>query len=355
MSEVIDEVVEEEVAEAVTEEVAAEEAAPAEFDMGMSDEEFEKTNFEAMAQKPQEEPVEEEPKDGPSISAEADEASEEATEAPVEEAALDKAAEYDKIMSEFKANGKMMTVGNADEVRQLMMMGAGYNKKMAGMKSQQKFIKMLQNHDLLDEGKLSYLIDLDKKNPEAIAKLLKDSELDPMEIDTTGDTDYKPNAYSVDDKQVQLDNVIEDLQDSSGYATTIDIVGNKWDESSRESLAKEPALIRTLNDHVESGIYDQIAAVVEKEKMLGKLQGVDDFTAYRTVGDAMNAQGLFNDKPVANANVNVAPPAKKTDPNVNDKKRAASSTKAKPRAKEQFNISDMSDDEFEKRFGSGLQ
>jgi hypothetical protein len=212
---------------------------------------------------------------------------------------------------------------------------------------------MLQNNDLLNEEKLSFLIDLDKKNPEAIAKLLQDSGIDPLDINTTENTEYKPNAYTVDDKQVQLDTVIEDLQDSKAYATTIDIVGNKWDETSRNKLAENPEDIRTLNGHVESGIYDQIAVVVEKERMLGKLQGVDDFGAYRLVGDAMNAQGAFN-KTQANGGINIPAPAKKTNPDVNDKKRAASSTKAKPRANEQFNIQDLSDAEFEKKFGAGL-
>ena len=329
------------------------EDTPAEFDMGMSDEEFENTNFDELTQSPQEPLTEETDDTEASALDDSGDDTDDTVEAPAE-VELDKAAEYDKIMSEFKANGKMMSAQNSEEVLQLMKMGAGFNKKMAGIKSQQKFIKMLENNDLLDEDKLSYLIDLDKKNPDAITKLLKDSELDPMDIDTGSDTDYKPNAYTVDDRQVQLDNVLEDLQDSSGYATTIDVVGNKWDESSRKTLTDQPELIRTINSHVEAGIFDKIVSVVEREKMLGKLQGVDDFTAYRTVGDAMNAQGAFNDTQ-ATSGINVPPPAKKAQPNVNDKKRAASPTKAKPRTIEQFNISDMSDEEFEKRFSSSLQ
>ena len=334
--------------EAVTEEVAPE------HDMTMSDDDFENTNFdEAPVEEAEEAPTEEGIETEASVSNEEENSLEELTEAPMATPELDKAVEYDKIMAEFKANGKMMTVDTAEEVRQLMKMGAGFNKKMVGMKKDQRFIKMLQNNDLLDEERLSYLIDLDKKNPQAIAKLLKDSELDPMEIDTEN-TDYQPNAYTVDDKQVQLDTVLEDLQDSSAYATTIDIVGNKWDETSRNKLASEPELIRTLNAHVESGVYDKVIPVLEKERMLGKLQGVNDFEAYRMVADAMNAQGAFNTTQQATSGTPVAAPARKPDSIVNDKKRAASSTRSKPRSNEQFNIEDMSDEDFEKKFGSGL-
>lgn len=344
-------VIEEEVVAPVVDEIVSEAQEP-EFDMGMSDEDFENTNFEELEQAAEEPSEEETPAEESDVPNESDGDAEDAVEAPAVE--LDKAAEYDKIMAEFKANGKMVNLDSAEEARQLMKMGAGYNKKMADIKSDQRFVKMLQNNDLLNEEKLSFLIDLDKKNPEAIAKLLKDSGIDPLDVNTTENAEYKPNAYTVDDKQVQLDSVIEDLQDSSAYATTIDIVGNKWDETSRDKLAANPEDIRTINTHVESGIYEQIASVVEKERMLGKLQGVNDFDAYRMVGDAMNAQGAFN-KPQANGGINIPAPAKKADPNVNDKKRAASSTKAKPRVNEQFNIQDLSDADFEKKYGSGLQ
>ena len=49
-----------------------------------------------------------------------------------------------------------------------------------------------------------------------------------------------------------------------------------------------------INNQVASGIYDKISSVVEREKMLGRLSGISDLEAYKTVGDAMEAQGLFN-------------------------------------------------------------
>ena len=127
-----------------------------------------------------------------------------------------------------------MKIDSVEDAISLMQMGANYNKKMAGMKEPLKFIKMLQNNNLLDEAKLSYLIDLDKKSPEAIARLVKESGIDPLNIDVTKDTEYKPNTYTVDDVQVELDTVIEDIRDTDSFKDTIDIVSNKWDEASRK-------------------------------------------------------------------------------------------------------------------------
>ena len=87
-----------------------------------------------------------------------------------------------------------------------MQMGANYNKKMAALKPNLKLLKLLENNGLLSEEKLSFLIDLDKKNPDAITKLVKDSGLDPLEMDVSK-SDYKPNTYTVHDREVELDSV----------------------------------------------------------------------------------------------------------------------------------------------------
>ena len=154
MSEAENEIVED-VVEGVVDDVVEDEIVP-EFDMGMSDEEFEKTDFEALEKTSEGIAAEDDP-----VATELEEDAEDVVTATPE---LDKAAEYDKIMAEFKANGKMTSVSNSDEVRQLMMMGAGFNKKMVALKSTQKYVKMLENNGLLDEEKLNYLSKKLQKN-----------------------------------------------------------------------------------------------------------------------------------------------------------------------------------------------
>ena len=83
---------------------------------------------------------------------------------------------FDKVTAPFKANGRQMQIEDADDVIRLMQMGANYNKKMAGLKPALKMVKMLERNKLLDEDRLNFLIDLDKKDPTAIAKFLKDSD-----------------------------------------------------------------------------------------------------------------------------------------------------------------------------------
>lgn len=273
------------------------------------------------------------------------------------EADVDYKAEYERLLAPFRANGKEMQVKSVDEAVQLMQMGAGFNKKMAGLKPAFKTLKLLEKNNLLDETKLSYLIDLDRKDPEAIRKLVKDSGIDPMEMDVDADSDYKPNTYTVDDRELELDEVLESIADSPTYPETIKVVSNKWDTASKQIIANNPQLLTVLNDHMASGIYKTVSDAVERERSFGRLKGLSDIEAYKQMGDQLDADGkLKAEKPArATAPKTVAPKRKANDPKLKSKKRAASSTKAKPTAKEpDFNPLSMSDAEFEKQFNESL-
>ena len=266
-------------------------------------------------------------------------------------------AEYKRLLEPFNANGKSMQVNSVDDALTLMKMGANYNKKMAGLKPNLKLMKMLDNNGLLDEAKLNHLIDISKKNPEAISKLLKDSGIDPMDLDIDSADNYQQSNNAVHDKEIELDTVLSDLRGSAAFAQTLDIVGSQWDSASRDVFAESPSLIKVVHDHVESGVYDIISKEMESAKMLGRLNGLSDLEAYRQVGDAIQARGGF-DHLVQQGNQNTrrrvvaAPnPKKVTDTELNDKRRAASPTKAgapNKSSNDDFNPLAMSDEEFGK-------
>ena len=267
-------------------------------------------------------------------------------------------AEYKKLFAPFRANGKEMQIKSVDEAITLMQMGANYTKKMVGLAPNLKILKLLENNGLLSEEKLSFLIDLDKKNPEAISKLVKDSGIDPLDMDVSK-SEYKPNTYTVDDRELELDAVLEEIQDTPTYSQTISVVSNKWDGPSKQVVAQNPQLLRVINDHMARGIYDRISTEVEHERMLGRLNGVSDIEAYRLVGDAIEARGGFADLakpaiqpvPTSATPIRVAPKVKAEDPAIRAKKLAASAPKpaAPVKATEMdFNPLSLSDDEFSK-------
>jgi len=286
--------------------------------------------------------------------------SEEENKSSEVQSAINYKAEYERLLAPFRANGRDIQVSSVDDAISLMQMGANYNKKMAALKPNLKLMKMLENNNLLSDEKIGFLIDLDKKNPDAINKLIKDSGIDPMDLDAEKASEYKRTTYTVDDKEIELDSVLEELQGTPSYNQTLDIVANKWDAASKRVIADAPQLLRVINDHVQSGIYELINKEVENERLFGRLNGLTDIEAYRRVGDALHASGAFNhlvkgsspNQRQPAAKTVVAPPKPKTadDARLKDKKRAASPTKpaVSNSLPEDFNPLSLSDEEFGK-------
>ena len=271
--------------------------------------------------------------------------------------AVDYETEYKRLLAPFKANGREIQVKSVDDAVALMQMGANYNKRMAALKPNLKMLKLLENNGLLSEEKISYLIDLEKKNPAAINKLVKDSGLDPMDLDAEKAGEYKPKIHSVDDREIDLDTVLDEIQETPTYTQTLEIVSKKWDGASKQTIASTPQLLKVINDHVANGIYDLINQEVERERMFGRLNGLSDIEAYRRVGDAINARGGFNHlvsnqgKPNQEPVVVQPKPKAPADDKLNEKRRAASSTKpanVSTAAAADFNPLALSDEEFSK-------
>lgn len=278
-----------------------------------------------------------------------------------EESAIDYKKEYEKLLAPFVANGKEIKVNSVADAVSLMQMGANYNKKMAALKPNLKLLKLLESNGLLSEERVGFLIDLEKKNPDAINKLIKESGIDPMDLDAEKANDYKPTIRTVDDKELELDAVLEEIQDTPSYSKTIQVVGKEWDAASKQTVANSPSILKIINSHVQSGVYDVIQEEIERERMFGRLQGLSDIEAYRQVGDAIQARNGF-----AHLNVNangqgqqasanprvVQPKPKKVDEEkLKEKRRAASTAKptgSNPKVAGDFNPLALSDEEFSK-------
>lgn len=270
---------------------------------------------------------------------------------------LDYKALYEQVMKPFKANGKEIKLENADEAIKLMQMGANYTKKMQALQPNLKILRMLENHNLMDENKLTQLIDMSKGDKTAIAKFVKDSGIDPLDIDTDTAVDYKPGNHTVSDSEISFEAIVEEVSSEEHGQELIIQMNHQWDQASKKEIFKEPELIRALATQKSSGIYDQIATEVEKQKMLGhpQIAKMPFIHAYRAVGQAMQQAGLLKPKgveppaatqPAPREVARATAPVRKTVTNGDKAKAASPSAGGAKKAQQVFNPLAMSDEEF---------
>lgn len=272
---------------------------------------------------------------------------------------LDYKEEYGKLMAPFKASKRTIQPQNIEEARRLMQMGVDYARKMQDMKPYQKVLRTLEQNDLLSDEKINFVIDLLGKKPEAIKKLLKDSDIDPMDLDLEGNNDYRPTDHMVGDSEIALEEVIDEIRGTPSFDKTVDVITNQWDKASRQLLMDNPQVIGYINSHIESGIFDKIMDRVASEKIFGKHKGLSDLETYKAVGDAMHAEGAFGEStPPAPTQPAPSTPGTSTqgerqngsNGSVRDRKRAASPPKGSASAGKQMPnfLHDLSDEEIEK-------
>lgn len=274
---------------------------------------------------------------------------------------FDYKAGYERLMAPFKANGKMITPQSPEEAISLMQMGANYTRKMQALQPYRKVMLMLENNGLMDEDKLSYLIDLDKKNPEAIRKLLKDSGTDPLDINMDEEINYQKGNHRVSDTEAAFATELDDLKSTPEGQATLGVISQTWDEASKNALFENRGLLQTIQSQRENGIYDIITNEINRLNMLGQIPaGTPFIQAYNYVGDALAKQGAFNHlagkpvepKPEVTAQrAAVATRVVKPKPTVthSEQASAASPSRAAPKKVERFiNPLAMSDEEFAK-------
>lgn len=284
-----------------------------------------------------------------------------AEDSALETPAVDYEAEYKKIMAPFKANGVDLQIRNSEDVIRLMQMGAGFHNKMAALKPVRKIVKLLEKHNLIDPAKLNYLIDLADKKPAAISQLLRDAQIDPLDIDLKDETGYTPTQRTVSDIELELDTVLEEIQHTPTYSKTLTTLTRDWDESSQNTIAATPHIIKVINGHMQDGTFDKVMGAVNYERSLGRLQGMSDFDAYKSVGDMLYQQGqlTLNGQPKATSQQSIPnQPATVNKPSpIQEKTRQKAKQAAKPtktsgslgqQSMSLATLSEMSDEDFEK-------
>lgn len=197
------------------------------------------------------------------------------------------------VMAPFKADGKDFTVRSPEDAIKLMQQGVNYSRRMEELKPMKAMNRMLQDHGLNDPQKMSFLIDLAKGDKVAITKLLKDNNLDPMDLDVSVETGYQAKSYAGDPK----DNTFRDALDNAkvtpdGQALLSDIHGS-WDDASKAQLRENPSILGNMIELKQSGVYKQVVDELAYQRSMGYLTDAPYLQAFDQVGEAMKNAGVL--------------------------------------------------------------
>lgn len=268
------------------------------------------------------------------------------------EVQVDYKAEYEKLLSPIKANGKDIQINSPEELVKLAQMGANYTRKMQELAPVRKTMLMLQNNDLLDEDKLSFLIDLDKGNPEAIKKFIKDRNINVLDIDTESEPAYVPGSHQVSEPEVAFRTTMDDLKSTPKGTETLSEIHSNWDDTSKQAIWNDPSIMTVIHEQRETGVYDQIKAEVDRRITIGLIPASTPFLqAYQVVGTELATKANEAAEAARAAKVLGTRPAPVKEPVANgDKASAASPTRAAPKqANTVVNPLNMPDEEFMKQ------
>lgn len=263
-------------------------------------------------------------------------------------------AEYKKLCKPFKANGQVVAIRDADEIISLMQKGIGYTAKSQKLQEQVRVASMIENAQI-DKAQLALLIDASKKNPKALQRLVKESNIDPLDLDMSEDSEYSPTNYEVSDEEIQFKNTLEELNQTESGKTLLAGVKD-WDTTSKDTIWKQPNLLNVLAEQVESGVYDVITKEITRRKLVGTVDSKTSFLqAYHEVGNQLleqrskakdtDTQVAKVGKTIVDKRVNTPKPTLAN----HDKVLAASSnSKSQSTGKTVMNPLLMSDDDFMK-------
>lgn len=292
-----------------------------------------------------------------------DSANKETDGEPAPTAEVDWKEKYSKIMAPFKANGKVIELKDESEAIKLMQMGANYTKNMQMIAPHRKLLMTLQNAGLADNADaLNFLIDLHQKKPEAIAKLVADSNINPLDIDVSTAPSYTASNHQVADQTVAFTTTLDEIVSTPNGDETISRL-RSWDQASIDAAYANPAILTDYNQHVSLGVAERVDTEIERLKILGYIPTSQSYlSAYETVFDRMAQAGAFADlvQPQAQKQTAVVPERKPIEskpapvtPVVQNNAKAAAAAPTKAGAateKSVPNLASLPDDQFMAQF-----
>ena len=188
------------------------------------------------------------------------------TEEPVannEDSTPESVATTPDTLYKIKANGKEFEM-TLDELKQTASKGMDYLKKTTALKPYRTMIAAMEENKVSPED-INLLIDLKKGNKEAIAKLIKENEVDVYDLPEAND--YKPKEYRQSETALDMKEVLNTISKDTEFSRTSEIYA-AFDDQTKAFLNEDPSRIVGLHNDIKTGVFDKVLPLAEKKAMI---------------------------------------------------------------------------------------
>lgn len=188
------------------------------------------------------------------------------TEEPVannEDSTPESVATTPDTLYKIKANGKEFEM-TLDELKQTASKGMDYLKKTTALKPYRTMIAAMEENKVSPED-INLLIDLKKGNKEAIAKLIKENEVDVYDLPEAND--YTPQEYRQSETALEIKEVLNTISKDAEFSRTSEIYA-AFDDQTKAFLNEDPSRIVGLHNDVKTGVFDKVLPLAEKKAMI---------------------------------------------------------------------------------------
>ena len=188
------------------------------------------------------------------------------TEEPVannEDSTPESVATTPDTLYKIKANGKEFEM-TLDELKQTASKGMDYLKKTTALKPYRTMIAAMEENKVSPED-INLLIDLKKGNKEAIAKLIKENEVDVYDLPEAND--YKPQEYRQSETALEMKEVLNTISKDAEFSRTSEIY-DAFDAQTKAFLNEDPSRIVGLHNDIKTGVFDKVLPLAEKKAMI---------------------------------------------------------------------------------------
>ena len=259
---------------------------------------------------------------------------------------FDYKSSYEAVLKPLKVSGKDVDVKSIDDLRSLANMGIDYSRKMRDIKPMRAVNETLVKAGIIVDGvvneeMLTRLIDINGGNKDAIASLLSEHQIDPLDMDTEK-VDYVSESTIVSQDTIAIQDVQTELVNRGSLDAVISSL-DRLDKQSQGFFSDNPSNLLKLEEDVANGSFDTIMNTVNYERSLNRLGNKTDMEAYVEIAQAMSTSA----QPETVVTPTVEPII--TNPNLAKRKGAGISKRAPAKKTvKTYDYANMSDEEFEK-------